>query len=479
MFQSCGNEKTLFLLKFCKFNSIFFIFRSIHPGFVLLSIFFISLFVIIDCSTCKQQQKHQNNTNDVNRTKSFKNLSGNALEEAVIDKIAQQSKINSRIDLRHLGISSITKNMLRNISSVHSIDFQSNEITEIENGSFTENGKLEKIDLMENHLTKITKHIFSGNFHELQEINLSFNAISTIESGSFDRLVNLVSMDISSNCITHLHSNLFKKCSDLREIVLSSNRITKIGSNLFNMKTALNLLDMSFNNLETIPKFQIKSIKHLDMSHNKITKLDLNHESSHERKKLANVEELSVAYNAITKCVKMSEMRNDIIRLDLSHNQINDMNDFPILLSMEVLELSHNNISSLSVYKFRERFPSLKALNISENKIDCKEYHVLHNSYSRLAIFVDTNFAYQCMNINASSSTSGSINNEMEVMNTLQLNSDEILRQLKLNRTFLIVLTSIFAVLIIIPITFLLYHYRRYDTVKYIKGENLIEQIEL
>jgi len=413
----------------------------------------------------------------VNRTKSFKNLSGNALEEAVIDEIAQQSKINSQIHLRHLGISSITKNMLRNISGIHIIDFQSNEITEIENGSFAMNGKLGKIDLMENHLTKITKHIFSGNFHELQEINLSFNAISAIESGSFDRLANLVSIDISSNCITHLHSDLFKKCSELSLVFLNSNRIIKIGSHLFALKTALSILDLSFNSLETVPKFKIKSIKHLDMSHNNLTKLDLNHESSHERKKLANVEELSVAYNAITKCVKMSEMRNDIIRLDLSHNQINDMNDFPILLNMEVLQLSHNNISSLSVYKFWERFPSLKALNISENKIDCEEYHVLHNSYSRLAIFVDTHFAYQCMNL--SSSSSGSINNEMEVMNTLRLNSDEILRQLKLNRTFLIVLTSIFAVLIIIPITFLLYHYRRYDTVKYIKGENLIEQIEL
>ncbi|CAG9804119.1 unnamed protein product [Chironomus riparius] len=446
--------------------------RSFYVNFVLLSIFFISVCVIVDCSTCKQKN-HQNNANDVNRTKSFKNLSGNPLEEAVIDEIAQQSKINFRIDLRHLGISSITKNMLKNISSIQSIDFQSNEITEIENGSFTMNGKLDKIDLMENHLTKITKHIFSGNFHELQEINLSFNAISAIESGSFDRLVNLVSIDISSNCITHLHSDLFKKCSDLRQVFLSSNRIIKIGSHLFNIKTELNILDLSFNNLEMIPKFKIKSIKHLDMSHNNITELDLNHESSHERKKLANVEELSVAYNAITKCVKISEMRNDIVRLDLSHNQINDMNDFPILLNMEVLQLSHNNLSSLSVYKFRERFPSLKALNISENKIDCEEYHVLHNSYSRLAISVDTHFAYQCINI------SGSINNEMEVMNTLQSNSHEILRQLKLNRTFLIVLTSIFAVLIIIPITFLLYYYRRYDTVKYMKGENLIEQIEL
>ena len=202
---SCKREDFFFI------NSISFsIFRSFYVNFVLLSILFISVCVIVDCSTCKQQ-KHQNNANDVNRTKSFKNLSGNALEEAVIDEIAQQSKINFRIDLRHLGISSITKNMLKNISSIHSIDFQSNEITEIENGSFTMNGKLDKIDLMENHLTKITKHIFSGNFHELQEINLSFNAISAIESGSFDRLVNLVSIDISSNCITHLHSDLFKK----------------------------------------------------------------------------------------------------------------------------------------------------------------------------------------------------------------------------------------------------------------------------
>lgn len=451
-------------------------------GFILLHFIFISS---TDCSSsCKPKWQKQDDIegNDVTR-KSFKNLTGSALEKAVIDEISLRKKSNARVQMRHLEITNLTRNMLRNLTDVLSIDFRNNHIEDIENESFFECRNLEKIDLMENRLVKITKHIFNGNFEELQEINLSFNAIIAIESGSFDKLSSLKSIDLSSNCIRHLHSDLFKKCEDLKSVRLHHNEIIKIEFNLFNSKAHLKLLDLSHNQLDFIPEFEMKSIRRYVMSHNNITRLDLNYESR-ERRKLATIERLTVAFNNISLCAELREMRDDITHLDVSHNAITDLTEFPLLLNLEVLNLAHNNVSKFAMDGFDEKFPSLRALNISSNReFDCGDYRFIRSYFTHIALAVDANFTHHC-----------SIHNDYDDYYDLDINSrhhhhqiestaDEIIQQLKLNRALLIILLSAVVIIAIIHTTLLLYQhlYKKSRTIKRekLKEKLLIENIEL
>jgi Leucine-rich repeat (LRR) protein len=371
--------------------------------------------------------------------------------------------------------------MLRNLTDVLIIDFRANDIEEIESESFSECTKLEKIDLMENRLAKITKHIFSGNFEELQEINLSFNAIIGIESGSFDKLSSLVSIDLSGNCIRHLHSDLFGKCKDLMSVRLHHNDIIKIEFNLFSSKAHLKLLDLSHNHLDFVPEFEMKSIRRYVVSHNNITLLDLNYESR-ERRKLASIERLTVAFNNISRCAELREMRDDITHLDVSHNAITDLTEFPLLLNLEVLNLAHNNVRKLAVDDFDEKFPSLRALNISSNRnFDCGNYRFIRSIFTHIALAVDGNFTHHC-----------SIDNDYDYYD-LDMNArhhqpaesrtDEIVRQLKFNRTLLIILLSAIVIIAIIHTTFLLYqHLHRKSKAnkrEKLKEKLLIENIEL
>lgn len=372
--------------------------------------------------------------------------------------------------------------MLRNLTDVLSIDFRGNDIEDIESESFSECTKLEKIDLMENRLEKITKHIFSGNFGELQEINLSFNVIIAIESGSFDKLSSLKSIDLSSNCIRHLHSDLLKKCEDLKSVRLNHNDIIKIEFNLFNSKAHLKLLDLSHNQLDFIPEFEMKGIRRYVMSHNNITLLDLNYESR-ERRKLASIERLTVAFNNISLCAELREMRDDITHLDVSHNAITDLSEFPLLLNLEVLNLAHNNVSKFAMDDFDEKFPSLRALNISSNRgFDCGDYRFIRSYLSHIALSIDANFTHHC-NIHNDYDDYYDLDINSRHHHQVELTADEIIQQLKLNRTLLIILLSAIIIIAIIHTTFLLYQHLHKKTKankrEKLKEKLLIENIEL
>lgn len=436
--------------------------------FVLLQ----SFVAFIDCS-CKARERVF--TDEVQQSRSFKNLTGNALDAAIIDEISQQMKSNQRIQLRSFGISGITKNVLKNFSGIFSIDLRDNEIADIENESFHENSKLEKIDLMGNRLTKISKKMLSGDFEDLQEINLSFNLLASIESGAFDKLSYLESIDLSSNCLRHLHSDIFKKNAELREVDLSDNDIGKIESDLFNSKTDLKLLDLSKNKLDSIPKLLMKNIKHLDLSFNRITELDLNYDLE-EKKKSVTIAELVLSNNQISECSELEERRTDVVHLDLSHNLIADLDDFPSFLNLEVLILANNNLTDLSLHNFEDRFPSLKVLNFRENPIACFDYRYVRNNLQSLVVSVDASIIHRCHH-NSSAADSDEVGDyEDAIIREIRSKNHEIVYQLRMNRSMLVILLSAFAVCAIGFSLFVMKY--RIKLTKRSKN-NLIDQMEL
>jgi hypothetical protein len=350
----------------------------------------------------------------------------------------------------------------------------------MKSGSFAKSSKLEKIDLMENRMASIKKRTFSGDYRKLSEINLSFNAIIGIESGSFDGFVNLRSIDLSSNCIRHLHSDLFRKCEELRQVHLHNNDIVKIEFNLFYAKAHLKLLDLAQNHLNFIPAFEMRSIKHLDMSHNNLTSFDLNYPSG-ERGRVARVERLTVAFNRIHHCVELRSMRDDIMQLDASNNEITKLSHFAQLPSLEILNIAHNNISKLKPNEFDEKFPCLRTLNLTSNAfIRCADYQFLRSNSPHIALTIDANFTHRCFdNSNFDDNNESDINHHRYSLIESSV-VDEIFRQLKLNRLLLITLLSVIIICVIILTTFLL-RQRVWEALKQtkIKEKLLIENIEL
>lgn len=410
---------------------------------------------------------------EVKSTKSFKNLTGVALESAVIDEISQQIKSNQRIQLRSFEIAKITRNMLKNFSGIYSIDLRSNEIAEIEDETFSENLKLEKIDLMENRMTKITRKLLAGDFSDLQEINLSYNLITSIESGAFDKLSQVESIDLSYNCLKHLHSDLFKKSPELREVYLHDNVIAKVENDLFSSKTDLKILDISRNQLDFVPELEMKKIHRFDLSSNKINLLDLNY----EKKKSASIVELVLAFNQISECSELEERRTDILHLDLTGNFIDNMDDFPSFLNLEVLILASNNISDLSLHNFEDRFPSLKIFNIRDNPIECDDYLYVRNTLQSIVFTADASTIHRCHHNSSSTRNVDYLDFDDAIVMELRSGNREMLKQLILNRSLLIIVLSVFVVCAGIAAALFLMQFR-FSTMKR-KKESLIDQMEL
>lgn len=432
------------------------------------------IFVRIHCCCTGIEKATENETPP---TKSFKNMTGIVLESAVIGEISQQMEDSHRIQLRSLKISKVTKNMMKNFSAIISIDFRGNEITEIDNETFSDNVKLEKINLMLNRLTKITKKVFHGDFEELQEINLSHNMLDTIEPGSFDKVPKLEMIDLSCNCLKHVHADVFKKNSDLREVYFQSNELVKISYDLFNSKTDLSVLDLARNEFDFVPELSLKQVKRFDLSFNNINMLDLNY--SHEKKKSATIVELVVTHNQITECAELEERRTDILHLDLTSNLLADMGDFPSFLNLEVLVLANNSITDLSLHNFEDRFPSLKVLNIRANPLSCGDYKYVRNNLQSIVVTVDTSMVHRCHPNSSTTTKLDDYDIEYEddvIINEIRSKNRDIMKHLKLNQLLLVVLISMFIVYVM---TFLFSILRSNVTKKKGKKENLLDQMEL
>lgn len=85
---------------------------------------------------------------------------------------------------------------------------------------------LQILDLAENRITEIQKQSFKDLYQTV--INMSHNAIETIENGSFENCANITLLDLSNNMIDHIPRETFDQTSYAYEMQLSFNFLTDL-----------------------------------------------------------------------------------------------------------------------------------------------------------------------------------------------------------------------------------------------------------
>lgn len=151
-----------------------------------------------------------------------------------------------------------------NISQVQYLSFHANKIRRIENSAFFYLTALEWLDLSNNKLglgLALKKEIFRNQFYEspllklnrLKWLNLIDNNLHTLKADVFDRLDSLETLLLGRNQFKIIDSNA-------AEAISSLNR--------------LKVLDLSFMELSTIPKFMLlppRSLHTLNLTGNLFT----------------------------------------------------------------------------------------------------------------------------------------------------------------------------------------------------------------
>ncbi|KAG5669790.1 hypothetical protein PVAND_000083 [Polypedilum vanderplanki] len=192
-------------------------------------------------------------------------------------------------------------------------------------------------------ISKIRKENLK-NLNKLRFLDLTGNKIETIEAGSFDDLVELISLGMSNNKIKNLHENLFKNLVKLEELYLQDNQIS-----LFKPK--------QFENL--------KNLKFLDLSGNQ---LDSVHEDIF--KDLGNLEKIKfVNCNLKSLPQRIFENLLELKSLDGEKNQLKTLpeNLFINNQKLALIFLKHNKLQRLT-YKTFENLPIIEFIALKDNE---------------------------------------------------------------------------------------------------------------
>nr|XP_020645245.1 amphoterin-induced protein 3 [Pogona vitticeps] len=121
--------------------------------------------------------------------------------------------------------------------------------------------RLQTLRINHNKISKITQQVFY-NATYLTHLDISFNHLRTVEKYYFEGLVNLKELLLYCNEIVHVDENAFVKLTSLQKIYLSLNNLTQFPFEFIQRleHPYLRTLDLSTNNLHSIPVEVIKSL---------------------------------------------------------------------------------------------------------------------------------------------------------------------------------------------------------------------------
>lgn len=242
--------------------------------------------------------------------------------------------------------------------------------------------QLLELDLSYNNLQNVQGKFFAG-LKYLTDLRLNNNDIRHLETRCFQNLTRLKRLILSNNKISFVKRQHFDGISnDLLEINLHNNTVSSLDGDVFAPILNLNVLVLSKNWLLDIPAalYVLANLRDLDLSQNKITKI-----RKFVLDNLTNLRRLNLSNNKITSIEKylFSKMKN-LKRLDLSYNSIEILqaNYFQGADSLEEIFLQQNFLKNIA--RVFSSLQSLRTLNVSENRIEKFELHLLPQSIASL-----------------------------------------------------------------------------------------------
>ncbi|XP_068631378.1 leucine-rich repeat-containing protein 15 [Battus philenor] len=224
---------------------------------------------------------------------------------------------------------------------------------------------LRDIDLSFNNISLITRGLFNKYF-VLRKLILSNNCISNIFQDSFIGLTKLEYLDLSYNNLTVL-TNVFTPLKNLQHLNLSRNNIEFIHENYFN-NWLLQHLDVSHNNLKILAPGALQLLPNLarllltDNPHLGITQMDAQLLVGTGRR-LQQIDASRIGLYQVPEAFTHSVRFLSLIGNRITAIRCGDLDSYPLLQS---LDFSENEITSFEDDSLG-RLEMLLFLNINKN----------------------------------------------------------------------------------------------------------------
>lgn len=294
---------------------------------------------------------------------------------------------------------------------IYSLDVSNNLLSDPQ--SFRNIGySLRILYLNGNNLSALGNHAF-GDLPYLEILNLARNNISSLRKRSFQGLPNLQELDLGHNQLDLLQVEQFSNLNKLRYLKLNNNQLRGLPRDAF-LNTRIEYLDLSNNYISIWPvntfsdigftlrcvRFEYNQVEYLDstmyMNTQFLTELNLSH--NHLKvlpdstfSTLSNLTTLDLSFNPLITTnfkellLNIPQLRflnlrstglytvpimflNYLMELDLSQNQIQEVDSLLDLKYLRKLSISDNKIFNLTTLA-RNLPPSLRSLDVSRNPI--------------------------------------------------------------------------------------------------------------
>ncbi|XP_063697112.1 chaoptin-like [Culicoides brevitarsis] len=267
------------------------------------------------------------------------------------------------INMSHNVIERIHPAAFRNLTKLEVLDFSKNRIGALDKMTFINQKRLKFVFLDGNRLVTIDSYLFHSS-ETLESLLLNDNYLDQLH------------LHLRNNHVTHLYAmnNRIKKFhldadnKDFEDhnfyVELRDNKIHQF---YVSPRLTPTYLSLANNNMKYIGNVtQLRSLTYLDLSHNQ-----LEYSITNVFENLTELQELylsNVGTNILenVQFIQQSHMKH----LDLSGNDINDIDIETLPPSIEELDLSQNNLTIIhSVHNMTlsEAMPNLTRLDLSDN----------------------------------------------------------------------------------------------------------------
>lgn len=239
-----------------------------------------------------------------------------------------------------------------------------NDVRKIADHSFEKALALKELNLNRNKLEEITANTFKGA-QKLTYLSLEHNNIRNVSVLAFDTLYSLEILYLAYNLMKTIQIGLFTPLVNLKEVYLYNNKIVQIHPKSFWHNRALHTLDLDGNYLEKV-NIHINSHKLdvLDLTNNEIIELSIEGNS----KNSTSIRKILASNNRLVTAEISTGLSMEVI--DLNRNMISSLDNISFPRTLQSLNLAFNPIKVVSLNKNTDQMNNLHQLDLSYTDLD-------------------------------------------------------------------------------------------------------------
>ena len=330
----------------------------------------------------------------------------------------------STLKIVYSGMTSLSKNdVVSQNMSLSILDLTGNKFSSVPTVALASLVKLKILSLSSNTLSVLTASAFSG-LQSLSGLDLSQNKLTRIENGVFNALATtLTQLDLRDCRLTRNVLDPLNVLSALRNLDLSNNQIDSIPNNFFINMRNLNVLNLQANLLTSISSSTFygleSSLTDLNLAANSITVFGPQTFSSMVTLKFLSLDgqDLSLAllqaaqFKGLESSLRVLSLQKAKLNashlmtinplralqdLSLENNDINLLPDFAFYgMSLVTLNLVLNSLSSISQRQMWGLQNTLNSLFLDDNKLQTIDECVF-NTFNNLTMISLNNNPLHC-----------------------------------------------------------------------------------